>query len=113
MTRKKVVLGVVSLLIIAIVLWAVFFSIGLFKRDEIREGNRIVCEKDAECVKVQTTCCPCNMGGKEACVTSAEAEVIKKSLENCPKDAVCMAMYACNIDFCSCVNGNCTEIRNK
>ena len=58
-----------------------------------------------ECVKVQTTCCPCNMGGKEKCVKKSEVEDYRKKLENCSEGLICPAVYNCNIESCNETKG--------
>ncbi|MEM4152724.1 MAG: hypothetical protein QXK80_01220 [Candidatus Pacearchaeota archaeon] len=67
------------------------------------------CYSDGDCVKIQTTCCPCNMGGKEACMPRAMAQIYEDKLKKCPSmnELVCTAVYNCKIKNCSCVNGKC------
>lgn len=69
------------------------------------------CESDADCVKVQTTCCPCSMGGKEECANKAHSDSLKP--RNCRKDIACVALYACSIGECKCVKNKCvgSELR--
>ena len=63
--------------------------------------------EEVECVKVRTTCCPCNMGGKEKCVLASEVEKYEVSLSECPEDLVCLAVYGCEIESCEYVDGKC------
>jgi putative hemolysin len=65
------------------------------------------CIVDSDCIKVQTTCCSCNMGGEEKCVSKNNIDIYSEKLKNCSKNMVCAAVYGCNPDKCSCVNGKC------
>jgi len=66
---------------------------------------RAECLTNDDCVKVQVTCCPCNMGGTEACVPRTLAKVYEDKLKDCPpqNQLVCTALYNCKISNCSCV----------
>ncbi len=67
------------------------------------------CFTDDDCVKVNLTCCPCNSGGTEQCVSKALANVYEDKLKNCPPqgELLCTALYNCKIDTCTCVKGKC------
>lgn len=67
------------------------------------------CFSDADCVKVQLTCCPCEIGGKEDCVSRGLASIYHEKLQDCPpqEELVCPAIYNCEIENCTCVKGNC------
>lgn len=69
------------------------------------------CYSHADCIKIQTTCCPCNMGGKEACMPRALAQIYEDKLKECPlaNELVCTALYNCNIQNCSCIGGRCVN----
>jgi|GEM_PF-811063 len=68
------------------------------------------CAQDSDCVKVQTSCCPCEMGGEERCVARSEAESWREKLQNC-SGIFCIALYNCKISGCKCEEGKCTEIK--
>jgi hypothetical protein len=70
--------------------------------------NAYQCIEENDCVKVQTTCCPCNMGGEEKCVAKSELAFYEEKLEECPENLACIALYNCKIDVCSCENGECS-----
>jgi hypothetical protein len=89
---------------IIIVLAIIFFVITSFPE----KGEIIECEMNDDCMKVQTTCCPCEMGGIEKCVPRAQAKIYKPS--DCPEHPVCIAQYNCDVERCSCIDGECTEI---
>jgi len=59
------------------------------------------------CVKVQTTCCPCNMGGTEVCVLEEEAGSYQ--FQKCPPEnqLICAAVFNCNITECLYEDGEC------
>jgi hypothetical protein len=65
---------------------------------------------EGECIKVQTTCCPCNMGGKEECVLKDKADEYKINPSECSENLVCAAMYNCQIESCEYVDGKCIAV---
>lgn len=65
------------------------------------------CTVDTDCVKVQTGCCGCNMGGQEKCLNKPSVVFYQEKLKNCSKTTICPAVYGCNSDKCSCINGKC------
>ncbi len=95
MNKRGLILGVI---IIGILLVVGFF----WFVDEWNSG-----EDKGECVKVKTTCCPCNMGGKEKCVLVSEAERYKNNLSECSEGLICAAVYNCKIESCEYVEGEC------
>ena len=62
---------------------------------------------EEECVKVQTTCCSCNMGGSEKCVLVSEVDEYRKNLFECSDSMLCAAVYNCEIESCEYVDGEC------
>jgi hypothetical protein len=71
------------------------------------------CSSDGDCVKVQTTCCPCSMGGKEVCVPESQKEKYQINQSECPERQMCAAMYNCNENSCDCIQGNCSFNTSK
>ncbi len=71
------------------------------------------CSSNSDCVKTQVTCCPCNMGGREQCIPFMLSSLYRDKLKKCPSEdqLVCAAIYNCEIKNCSCVNGNCVEVK--
>lgn len=69
------------------------------------------CYNNQDCIKVQITCCPCNMGGTEKCVPRLMANVYQEKLKDCPpqEQLVCTALYNCKEENCSCIKGKCIE----
>lgn len=65
------------------------------------------CKVDSDCVKVQTTCCSCNMGGEEMCVPIENVSYYEEKLEECGEGLFCAAVYNCEIESCGCVKGKC------
>lgn len=63
--------------------------------------------QNLECVKVQTTCCPCSNGGTEVCVLASEKEKYEVNESNCPDDLICATMYNCNENPCEFKSGEC------
>lgn len=70
---------------------------------------QVECFSDSDCVKIQLTCCPCNMGGQEDCVPKGLASLYQEKLKDClpAEKLVCPAQYNCEIGNCTCVKGNC------
>ncbi len=90
------------------VIFLVFVLLLLFVNGQGCE-QQAECFSDSDCVKVQLTCCPCNMGGQEDCVPRVIASLYKEKLKDCPpaEELVCPAMYNCKIENCTCVKGKC------
>jgi len=65
------------------------------------------CNVDEDCVKVQTSCCSCNMGGEEKCVLNSEVEKYNHLLQDCSDKTICPAVFMCEIKNCKCINGEC------
>ncbi len=95
--------GIIKLLLIIILLLVGFFAYFYFSEDDLAE-----CNNDSDCIKVQTTCCPCSMGGEEECVSEEEALEISKELEDCD-DSFCAAVYNCKEFDCICLDGECVK----
>ena len=99
---KKRIIVLVSILV---VLGLIVISMAMFSDVEKQDNG---CSQDSDCVKVQTTCCPCSMGGVEKCVPGERADEIRINKSECPENQICTAMYNCNENPCGCENGNCT-----
>ena len=67
------------------------------------------CIFDSDCVLQKATCCSCDMGGEEKCVTKIESAEIINGLSKC-KDIICPAVYSCSIKICGCNQGKCSAI---
>lgn len=77
-----------------------------------KKENSIVgtlCVTDEDCIKTQTTCCPCSSGGQESCILKSELENYTSQLEDCPERNICAQVYNCNQASCSCIKGKCIE----
>lgn len=105
---KKKALGNISL-ILTIVFILLFFTIILFVILSFPEkGELIECDSNDDCMKVLTTCCPCEMGGIEKCVPRGQRKIYEA--KNCEEHPICIAQYNCNVEECKCLEGECTEI---
>ena len=72
--------------------------------------ENISCESDADCIKQQTSCCSCNMGGSEQCMNKDNSDYLKTKLSNeCKERTICTALYACKETSCKCINKKCIE----
>ena len=99
---KKI--GGKEVIIIAVIVVALVVIVTLTSK----RGEGLECRYDSDCVKVRTTCCPCNMGGEEQCVAKSEEGFYQNKLkEECTGNNVCIALYACVIESCGCVEGKC------
>jgi hypothetical protein len=104
--KKRGISTVLATSVIAVVILAGFLLILYLSEKNIRkEGGS--CFFNTDCVKVQTSCCPCSSGGEERCVAKSEAASFEKNLENCPEDNFCAQVYSCNITDCVCREGKC------
>ena len=63
-----------------------------------------------KCVKVQTTCCPCNMGGEEICVLKSEVEDYEMNSSECSPTVLCSAVFSCEIESCEYAGGECIAV---
>ena len=52
-------------------------------------------------------CCKCNMGGEEKCVSKDDEMGYLEDLKNCSVNTICAAVYNCEIEGCSCLEGRC------
>ena len=73
-----------------------------------QETEPSLCKIDSDCVKVQSTCCPCSMGGIEKCVLATNAHNYPP--KECKEKTTCIALYACEIESCVCKKGVCEEM---
>ncbi|MCR4284990.1 MAG: hypothetical protein NUV97_03000 [archaeon] len=93
--NKKGLLGTIITILVLIVIGFFWF---------VREMNS---EEEITCVKVQTTCCGCNMGGSEKCVLGDEVEKYEKNLSECSPTIICGAVFNCEIESCEYIKGEC------
>ena len=109
--RRKITIFLVGLILIFLVV-AVFYIVkngkdGRGNGDgENDEGDETFCSKDSDCIKKQTTCCPCSAGGREECINVKEDREILCPPQN---EFVCPQVYNCREISCSCINGKCSE----
>ncbi|MEI6058472.1 MAG: hypothetical protein WCP89_01750 [archaeon] len=77
-------------------------------------GGKSPINNSEECVKIQTSCCPCNNGGDEKCVLKSEVEKYNESLKNCPGrgELICATFFNCKIESCKydSAKKECTEV---
>lgn len=96
-------------LIFTIVFIVVVFLIIVFVISTSPQSEELVeCREDSDCIKLQTTCCPCEMGGIEKCVPYGQQRLFEP--KECSENPVCIALYNCEIRGCICVENECTEI---
>ncbi len=101
-TYKKKIIILFSLVVI---LGTIIILMNLSMNFEKPLGE---CSRDSDCVRVQTTCCPCSSGGKEVCVPKSEKEKYEVNFSECQEQMICAQVYNCNPGTCNCVQGNCT-----
>ena len=66
------------------------------------------CVSDRDCIKVESTCCSCNMGGEEICINKNKEQEYIDNLKDCGDRVFCTAVYNCNLNQCKCVNNKCS-----
>ena len=96
------ILGIIALFLVVVL---AVFSNRTFNQNKLDFAE---CISDADCVKVQTTCCSCDMGGQEVCAVASQEKNL--TANDCPADLMCIAMYACQIKSCACVQGKCGAV---
>ena len=107
--NKRGLLGLIIIVVVLVV--GGFFLFWDANKNEFLYGNETFnCAEDSDCVLMQTTCCPCESGGVEKCVSKSEVGDYEEKLLECPADLICAEIYNCKIESCSCVDGNCTEV---
>lgn len=108
--KRGVFFRAIAIIALFLVVILAVFSNRTF--DQNKSGTA-ECRTNADCVKVQTTCCSCSMGGTETCVLVSNVSVYKP--KNCPpaNQLMCIAMYACQIKSCACVQGKCEAVPLK
>ncbi len=111
--NKKLFFIIIILIIFLIIL--IYFIVKNQKNipdnnNNIPNNNISECEKDSDCIKVQTGCCQCSMGGEEKCIPVSELGKYTDLLKNCDTRVICTAMYACNIESCTCINSKCQPV---
>lgn len=95
---------VVAMLLIIVLILMSFYS----SKNSGNSPASNSCSSDADCMKISSTCCPCNDGGKDVCVSRENATIIKNNLEKCDTaNLICAAIYNCNSNQCSCIEGKC------
>lgn len=98
-----------SLTIILIILPVLVISlVFLAYKKPVQENEGRECYADTDCIKTQTTCCPCNSGGQEICTNKENATKIQQNLKNC-EQIFCAMVFNCEIENCACVNGKCAS----
>ncbi len=96
-----IIVTIVSILIVGTATVLVITNAG-------RESDKAECSVNSDCIKTQTTCCSCEMGGNEICVPHGQEEIYRA--KNCPQDPLCMAVYNCEIEECTCLQGKCNAV---
>jgi len=98
--NKKLFFAIILLAVLIVILLVII---------RIKERQEAACKIDNDCVKQRVTCCPCNMGGREECMTKGEAKLQEEELKECQEGLMCIAVYNCQNTECKCKQGNCTE----
>jgi len=96
-----------GLVILGVFVSVVLIGIGGILLDNSNSKNVAQCVGDEDCVKVQVGYCKCNMGGEDKCVPKSEEKSYLDNLKNCSANNICAAVYNCEIESCSCVEGRC------
>jgi len=107
MQKRTIYLILTITLAILLLSSAIFFSYP-YNKEQIN-NNSSLCVSDEDCVRVQTSCCPCSSSGQETCVLKLEKENYTNQLKNCSDRILCAAVYTCSQTTCSCIKGKCLE----
>jgi hypothetical protein len=66
------------------------------------------CEIDSDCAILQTTCCPCNMNGRQVALNKSIEPIFREILSaKCNNNIACSAVDACIYTKAVCDNGIC------
>lgn len=103
MENKRGLIGLVLVILILLIVGFFIFYYYHYNNSPV-VGE---CVNDGDCIKVQTTCCSCSMGGEEKCVNASEASKYQEQLKNCSKEIFCAAVYNCKNLTCGCNGGKC------
>ena len=104
---KKYLANPTTTIVVALLILVVIFAIQFLPERQPEQFPSW--SSDSGCVKVQITCCPCSAGGEEVCVPAHNASLYRPI--NCQlEDFLCIALYNCKIDTCSCSKGECKEV---
>ncbi|HLC53416.1 MAG TPA: hypothetical protein VJK03_02635 [Candidatus Nanoarchaeia archaeon] len=104
MQKRVIVACIVAAGVIALLIF-----LNAREEAEVKNNKTAVlhpCLADNDCVRVQTGCCSCSMGGKEICVSSSEKPEYEEKVRECGR-VFCTAVYACTTEACRCVEGTC------
>ncbi len=105
--HNKKLLFIIILLVITLIVLIYFIRQKESNKENI---DFVMCDTDLDCIKIQTTCCPCSASGEEICVSREESEDYFKNLSNCPERMICAQVENCKIKSCKCVSGECVGI---
>ncbi len=97
-----------KLLYIILFLFIILILLVISLRNQTRKNME--CILDSDCIRQQTTCCPCNSGGGEVCLNKKDADYYAKRLKSCPEDLNCIALYNCKVEKCVCINNKCQAV---
>lgn len=92
--KKEVVIRIIFLILLALLVTLIL----IFQSKDSSILNETC--PGPNCIKVQTTCCPCNMGGEEICVPKSKSKEYEINLSNCSPTQICPAVYNCKIETC-------------
>ncbi len=101
------------IVIVAIIIIGFFFFWKYNKAEITGEPDEFFCNTSSDCIKIETSCCPCSSGGEEICGNMKQLEKYEKEKENCGDNIFCVAMYNCHITECDCIDNKCTSIEIK
>ncbi len=95
------------ILFILVVLSLMLFAAGCKTplKENIEDARE--CISNTDCIKVQTSCCSCNIGGPEQCISIAAKPLYDSLIEGCPKNPICTETNNCNIQNCTCQENKC------
>ena len=102
--HNKKVFVIIAIIAILLVLIIIFIP-------KQNNNNNIEkeCSSDSDCILQETSCCNCNMGGEQVCMSKKNASIIQEKLKNCEKNIMCIALYNCRQAKCGCVDNKCRE----
>ncbi|UCD21248.1 MAG: hypothetical protein JSW08_01760 [archaeon] len=73
--------------------------------EDVRE-----CITNTDCVKIQTSCCPCERSGKDECISRAAVPLYDNLIDECSENALCPEGNNCVIESCVCEENKCVAV---
>ena len=100
MVNKRGFIGIIIIVLVFLVVgFFIFWNLNKSKISGevgLNVNSSLECNSDKDCVRVQTSCCPCNAGGKEECIALKNLE--KRGLKFACNELVPGLLTICKVE---------------